>query len=85
MRGEWNHHETRRSRDLDQLADSLAGVPTEPDERYFHDDIRDLSTGELQAELGRVRAAALWKTVPCAWALDRIERIEAERERRSPQ
>jgi hypothetical protein len=64
------------------LAERLVGRPDAPNEREFHDDIRDLDDGTLRVERARLRLAILLSEHPDRWALERLVRVVAEIEAR---
>lgn len=46
------------------------------DERYFHDDIPQMTDSKRQRELGRVRERLIHDQRPGGWLLERYERLK---------
>ena len=53
-----------------------AGPPElPPDERYFHDDLPQMTGSELQRELNRALHRLMLDERPSEWLLERIDRL----------
>lgn len=66
---------------LERMSEALV-APVAPDERFFHEDLPQVSDGTLRLERHRLRMAILLSQRPSWWVVERLERVEAELESR---
>ena len=60
----------------DEVLTLIYPVPTSPDSRYFHQDIRKMSEAEQKREWERVRLRLLLDPQPPQWLFDRLDAVE---------
>ncbi len=60
------------------MVQAYCPVPTDPNERCFHDDLPEMDMTALALERGRVQVALRLADRPHWWHVERLARVEAE-------